>query len=186
MKKCGVCGNGVESGVICHKECVDKVIQIVEQTEELDQKGVPWDKVYEMLYAYREGRLIELIPFEEGSNENPLVSFRHLGIDMDEHQGKCFILRPDSDPSARAALLEYAHHTGDEGLMFGIYSLLEEMEEEIVSDDDPDVVLEERVCRVCGCTQFNACPGGCYWVEHDLCSACATAEILKERNGEKR
>ena len=30
-----------------------------------------------------------------------------------------------------------------------------------------------RVCRVCGCTDDHACPGGCYWVEEDLCSACA-------------
>lgn len=28
-------------------------------------------------------------------------------------------------------------------------------------------------CRVCGCTQAQACPGGCYWVEPDLCSTCA-------------
>lgn len=31
----------------------------------------------------------------------------------------------------------------------------------------------EPVCRVCGCTEGNACQGGCYWVEPDLCSACA-------------
>lgn len=31
----------------------------------------------------------------------------------------------------------------------------------------------EQVCRVCGCTQNNACPGGCSWVEPDLCSDCA-------------
>lgn len=31
----------------------------------------------------------------------------------------------------------------------------------------------EAVCRVCGCTQYNACEGGCYWVEPDLCSKCA-------------
>lgn len=30
-----------------------------------------------------------------------------------------------------------------------------------------------RSCRVCGCTDDHACPGGCYWVEEDLCSACA-------------
>lgn len=30
----------------------------------------------------------------------------------------------------------------------------------------------EDVCRVCGCTQHNACKGGCYWVEPDLCSKC--------------
>lgn len=27
-------------------------------------------------------------------------------------------------------------------------------------------------CRGCGCTDTQACPGGCSWVEKDLCSAC--------------
>lgn len=27
-------------------------------------------------------------------------------------------------------------------------------------------------CRVCGCTWYNPCAGGCYWVEEDLCSQC--------------
>ncbi|MEA4895782.1 MAG: hypothetical protein VB064_11040 [Oscillospiraceae bacterium] len=40
-----------------------------------------------------------------------------------------------------------------------------------------DYILErvrtEPVCRVCGCTEDNACPGGCCWVEPDLCSTCA-------------
>jgi hypothetical protein len=27
-------------------------------------------------------------------------------------------------------------------------------------------------CRLCGCTDDNACFGGCYWVEPDLCSEC--------------
>lgn len=31
----------------------------------------------------------------------------------------------------------------------------------------------ERSCRECGCTQAEACAGGCRWVEADLCSACA-------------
>ncbi|SMF82920.1 hypothetical protein SAMN06265365_14818 [Tistlia consotensis] len=34
-----------------------------------------------------------------------------------------------------------------------------------------------RRCRSCGCTQAAACEmadgGGCWWVEPDLCSACA-------------
>jgi uncharacterized protein with PIN domain len=29
-----------------------------------------------------------------------------------------------------------------------------------------------RFCRVCGCSDEDACEGGCYWVEEDLCSAC--------------
>lgn len=34
----------------------------------------------------------------------------------------------------------------------------------------------EQVCRVCGCTWTHACEDGCYWVEEDLCSACADSE----------
>lgn len=33
-----------------------------------------------------------------------------------------------------------------------------------------------RHCRVCGCNDFHACPQGCFWVEHDLCSACQDQE----------
>ena len=32
--------------------------------------------------------------------------------------------------------------------------------------------LRAQTCRGCGCTDDNACPGGCFWVEDDLCSAC--------------
>jgi hypothetical protein len=34
-----------------------------------------------------------------------------------------------------------------------------------------------RRCRICGCTDDHACvtkEGSCYWVEQDLCSACAS------------
>lgn len=30
-------------------------------------------------------------------------------------------------------------------------------------------------CRLCGCTDDRACPGGCYWVTAELCSACASS-----------
>lgn len=35
-------------------------------------------------------------------------------------------------------------------------------------------------CRICGCTDERACPGGCWWVEPDFCSACAPAERQNE------
>ena len=44
---------------------------------------------------------------------------------------------------------------------------------------NPGITEEEEVadqCRVCGCTQLNACQGGCYWVEEDLCNVCS--EVL--------
>ncbi len=39
-------------------------------------------------------------------------------------------------------------------------------------DTEKCETCEKRVCRVCGCTWNNACPGGCYCVEFDLCSEC--------------
>ena len=39
-------------------------------------------------------------------------------------------------------------------------------------DDEP--LFDEQACRICGCTWDNACEGGCYWVEDDLCSRCGT------------
>ncbi|MEW6016452.1 MAG: phage Gp37/Gp68 family protein [Pseudomonadota bacterium] len=55
---------------------------------------------------------------------------------------------------------------------------------------------ETAICRVCGCTDLEDCPNGCYWVEDpeglgDLCSNCvgkpAPAErpILYDRVGRK-
>lgn len=32
-----------------------------------------------------------------------------------------------------------------------------------------------QVCRSCGCSNFAACPGECWWVDDDLCSSCAVA-----------
>lgn len=34
------------------------------------------------------------------------------------------------------------------------------------------VVVGVRSCSVCGCTDDEACDGGCAWVADDLCSAC--------------
>lgn len=47
-----------------------------------------------------------------------------------------------------------------------------------------EILKNEQVCRICGCTWNNACPGGCYWVEEDLCSACVDKTDL-ETKGEK-
>lgn len=51
--------------------------------------------------------------------------------------------------------------------------------------------MSNQKCKRCGCTEHNACTGlvnnedgdgrmgACYWIQPDLCSACAT---LKERS----
>lgn len=33
--------------------------------------------------------------------------------------------------------------------------------------------INDAMCRECGCTDYNACDDGCWWVEADLCSSCA-------------
>lgn len=43
---------------------------------------------------------------------------------------------------------------------------------EIILQIDPDFFT--RKCRVCGCNWNHACTEGCYWVEEDLCSSCAS------------
>lgn len=43
----------------------------------------------------------------------------------------------------------------------------------------------EQICRVCGCTQENACDGGCWWVEPDLCSRCAEAEAAMKEGAQR-
>lgn len=40
-------------------------------------------------------------------------------------------------------------------------------------------------CRVCGCTQTNACNPPCSWAEPALCSTCArTARAIRDWMGE--
>jgi hypothetical protein len=34
----------------------------------------------------------------------------------------------------------------------------------------------KRRCHKCGCTDDNACEGGCWWVGPELCSRCWKAE----------
>lgn len=40
--------------------------------------------------------------------------------------------------------------------------------------------LEMPRCRICGCTDDNACPGGCSWAEDDLCSECVETDRLQD------
>jgi len=47
----------------------------------------------------------------------------------------------------------------------------------IVSDETQGLDDLEPRCRVCGCTDDNACPGGCIWAAADLCSRCAREEV---------
>ena len=50
--------------------------------------------------------------------------------------------------------------------------VVDHADEPVVEADFEEKEVEQK-CRICGCTQSNACEGGCYWVEDDLCNKCA-------------
>ncbi|MYE00537.1 MAG: hypothetical protein F4Y03_04560 [Alphaproteobacteria bacterium] len=49
--------------------------------------------------------------------------------------------------------------------------------EAIFEPPPPPPAPGDRICRECGCWDWNACvdahDGPCWWVEEDLCSVCA-------------
>ena len=52
---------------------------------------------------------------------------------------------------------------------------------DVITQIDP--TFFKRKCRVCGCDWNHPCNDHDYWVEDDLCSACAEQEAAKEANG---
>lgn len=59
---------------------------------------------------------------------------------------------------------------------------------EFSGEPDPEDLLDLAVCEFCGCSQFNACPGGCAWSEHYLeqgravCTQCERITIAFDVN----
>jgi predicted esterase len=49
--------------------------------------------------------------------------------------------------------------------------------DEPVSSDLQPMRAGDRSCRICGCTELKACPGGCWWVLPDVCSTCARHQL---------
>lgn len=37
-----------------------------------------------------------------------------------------------------------------------------------------------RQCRICGCTDEEACPGGCSWSQPEICSTCARRQAVAD------
>jgi hypothetical protein len=61
----------------------------------------------------------------------------------------------------------------DECRVCGFPDNIEKMADYHCGDDEDD----GPACRVCGCTQNNACFPSCHWVEDDLCSACVDCDV---------
>lgn len=53
----------------------------------------------------------------------------------------------------------------------------------LLSNDEECIHDGDQKCRVCGCDFFHACPGGCWWIEDDLCSSCDSKIGYKRNRG---
>jgi len=95
-----------------------------------------------------------------------------IGLNINDGKGTCY-----SNVSQAEKELE-SKNEWSKSKGYGVYGLVELEVEDLpknqLNNEDPQPVQK---CRVCGCTQERACPGGCYWVEPDLCSSCVDEQI---------
>ncbi len=101
------------------------------------------------------------------------------GTDDGDEQGLRFyavIGRIDTDtPEIRVRVGVYGHHMPVPAEL--VFDGLGPFVEQVGDADDELEPLPfddkfERTCRVCGCTDSDGCPNGCFWVADDLCSNC--------------
>lgn len=43
-----------------------------------------------------------------------------------------------------------------------------------------EVTVTVRQCRICGCTDNEACPDGCSWSQPEICSTCARRQEIAD------
>jgi protein gp37 len=72
----------------------------------------------------------------------------------------------ESGPGARPMHPDWARSLRDQCQEANVPFFFKSWGEYVVPEDGA------RACRVCGCTENNACDEGCWWVEEDLCSSC--------------
>lgn len=61
----------------------------------------------------------------------------------------------------------------------------DEMRAQLVESEAAAATIDAMVCVGCGCSQLNACPGGCFWAAADsesgkgICSNCVGIPIAE-------
>jgi len=88
---------------------------------------IPFGRFYEIMEAEREGRLKILPPFENVGYKGLKVKYRVFKASDGEVINNCFVLRPDKDGTARAALRCYAVNTANKKLKEDIFKWLDDI-----------------------------------------------------------
>ena len=108
--------------------------------------------------------------YRHGGWKDKYIIFKSNGKPCDPN-AVYFVLRLDEDPNARVAALAYADSVEGVNPKFAA-DIREKVTECEVAQPTPGV------CRVCGCTDRKACPGGCSWADESrtICSQCVNRE----------
>lgn len=97
---------------------------------------------------------------------------------LQEYPGRWARWPGRSTNSPAASTRSVAHHAGG---LAGSYTLRTS-----IAPGDVTLICARWIapvpggpaCRACGCTDNRACPGGCEWVEADLCSNCGSVDLM--------
>lgn len=118
---------------------------------------------------------------------------RHLGCDcfdsvnLSLHQGKEFALFVDDEGLRKGLAPNIWNPRGGPYPLVGPVLLVKHdhvsgaqlglTDEEVKKFTVILLAHDMQRCRVCGCTEFSACEGGCDWAEdEDLCTSCVGKE----------
>lgn len=76
--------------------------------------------------------------------------------------------------TVRAAQVAYAERVGND--QDKIHAAIEAALLHLAGEGLLQTTDAVRQCRVCGCTDEEACPGGCSWSQPEICSTCAARQ----------
>ncbi len=101
-------------------------------------------------------------------------------LEVNEHEGDCEIDEESLRFKGLCVVTEENFNEEQRTIFEKLQILDAEFDEQYEEYDQRKTTLLEQlgalssewVCRVCGCTDLNACPDGCSWVEPNLCSRC--------------
>jgi len=134
--------------------------------------------VYGWVVEYFASEEVKKVPVTK-SESAPVIKSRKLGVEEKkaadarakkraEEESKA---KEEAEEKEKAAILKKAHAPKGQTSFFD--DLFNGVDLASGPDMTAESVFDVHKCRECGCIDLNACQGGCYWVEDDLCSKCA-------------
>lgn len=149
-------------------------IQVIRRLAQYEDSGLSPEEVTRLAKAKAEGRLL-ILPVPIGGTIYVPYKYKDTDgtIEADTEEAKLSGYVKGGDREFYTTYDEMGTNDYDPRDIFLTREEAEKALEGMVPEEDENPFDSGQKCRVCGYTWFNACEGGCYWVEDDLCSACA-------------